>query len=57
MEKINYKKELKEFYHVSAKKVVAVDVPEMNFLMVDGQGDPSTSQEFQDAIASLYPVA
>ena len=57
MEKINYKKELKEFYHASAKKVVEVDVPEMNFLLIDGQGDPSTSPEFQDAIATLYPVA
>lgn len=26
-----------------------LDVPRMNFLMIDGQGDPHTSQEFQEA--------
>ncbi len=29
----------------------------MNFLMIDGQGDPNTSQEYIDAIQTLYPVA
>ncbi|MFB0551290.1 MAG: GyrI-like domain-containing protein, partial [Nitrososphaeria archaeon] len=36
---------------------VTVDVPEMNFLMVDGKGDPNTSQEYKDAIEALYPVS
>ncbi len=25
--------------------------------MIDGQGDPNTSQTFQDAVAALYPLA
>ncbi len=29
----------------------------MNFLMVDGEGDPNTSQSFSDAIQALYPLA
>jgi len=29
----------------------------MNFLMLDGKGDPNTSQSFIDAIEALYPVA
>jgi len=29
----------------------------MNYLMVDGEGDPRTGQVFQDAIAVLYAVA
>jgi hypothetical protein len=29
----------------------------MNFIMVDGKGDPNTSQEYADAIEALYPVA
>jgi hypothetical protein len=57
MEKINYKKELKYLYGPSAKKVEIVDVPKMNFLMVDGEGDPNTSQAFQDAIDVLYPLS
>ena len=57
MSKIDYKKELKYLYRPSAKKVEAVDVPRMNFLMIDGEGDPSTSQEFKDAIGVLYPLS
>lgn len=58
-EPLQNKKKLKHLYRPSAKKVVLVDVPEMNFqmnfLMIDGQGDPNSSQAFQDAIAALYP--
>ena len=55
--KIDYKKELKHLYRPSAKKVEAVDVPRMNFLMIDGEGDPNTSQAFKDAIGVLYPLS
>jgi hypothetical protein len=34
-----------------------VKVPQMNFLMVDGEGDPNTSKSFSDAIESLYPLS
>jgi len=34
-----------------------VEVPKMQYLMVDGHGDPNTSQEFKNAILALYPVA
>ena len=57
MEKRDYKKELKHLYLPSAKEVVAVDVPAMNFIMVDGRGDPNTSQEFQDAVEVLYGLS
>jgi len=57
MKKIDYKKEFKELYRPSAKKVEFVDVPKMNFLMIDGEGDPNTSQTFQDAIDVLYPLS
>ncbi|MBI9043596.1 MAG: GyrI-like domain-containing protein [Anaerolineaceae bacterium] len=57
MEKIDYKKQLKNLYGPSTKKPVIVDVPEMNFLMIDGHGDPNTSIEFKQAVSSLYPLA
>ena len=57
MPKTDIKKELKELYLPSPKKVVTVDVPEMNFLMVDGKGDPNTSKEFQDAVGALYSMS
>lgn len=57
MEKIDYKKQLKHLYKPSPKKVELVEVPQMNFLMVDGEGDPNTAQSFSDAIESLYPLS
>ncbi len=57
MEKIDYKKQLKHLYGPSARKVEIVDVPQMNFLMVDGEGNPNTSKSFSDAIEALYPLS
>ena len=56
-EKIDFKKELKYLYKPSKKEPVIVEVPKMNFLMIDGRGDPNTSQEYKDAIATLYPIS
>ena len=57
MSKIDFKKELKIFYQPSKKDFQVVDVPVMQFLMVDGHGDPNLAQEYQDALETLYPVA
>lgn len=55
--KIDFKKELKELYAPSAKEISVVKVPRLNFLSIDGKGNPNTSQEYQEAIEALYPVA
>jgi len=55
--KIDFKVKYKEFYKPSAKEVVVVDVPEFQFLMIDGMGSPGDSQQFLDAYTVLYPVA
>ena len=57
MNKTDYKKELKQFYAAKVGKPVVVQVPNMNFIMIDGKGDPNISQEYIDAIQTLYPVA
>lgn len=57
MQKIDLRKEWKHLYRPSAKKVEMVDVPTMNFLMIDGHGDPNTSQEFADAVEALFGVS
>lgn len=54
---MDYKKELKQFYAAKVGKPVVVQVPKMNFIQIDGRGDPNTSQEYIDAIEALYPVA
>jgi hypothetical protein len=57
MSKVDLKKEQKHLYSPSAKAPIMVDVPRMNFLMIDGKGDPNTSQDFRDAIEALYGVS
>ncbi len=55
--KVDFKKTLKELYLPRANEVVEIDVPEMQFLMIDGMGSPGDSKEYQDALATLYPIA
>ncbi len=57
MKKIDHKKKLKQLYGTSAKKVDIVEVPEMNFLMIDGSGDPNTSELYQDAVTALFGIS
>ena len=56
MEKVDFKKELKQLYNPSSKEVTIVDVPNMNYLMIDGEGAPS-GQQYADAVQTIYPVA
>jgi len=57
MVKIDYKKELKNLYKPSAREVKIVEVPPMNFLMVDGQGDPNISTDYQAAVEALFSLS
>jgi hypothetical protein len=57
MEKLDLKKQWKQFYQPKAGAVVAVDLPPLNYLMVDGEGNPNTSQSYQDAIEALYTLS
>ena len=56
MEKINYKKKLQHLYKPSVKEVEIVEVPQMNFLMIDGDGGPN-HPTFQNAIEVLFPLS
>lgn len=57
MKKIDFKKTLKHLYTASAKGPALVDVPSMNFLMVDGKGDPNITPSFQHAVEALYSAS
>jgi hypothetical protein len=41
----------KDIYNQSAKEVMVVHVPPMNFLMIDGSGNPNTSQSMTEHIS------
>ena len=56
-EKVDFKKTLKHLYQPKSKDFSLVDVPEMQFLMIDGHGDPNQAAEYQQAVEGLYAVA
>lgn len=55
--KVDFKKSLKELYNPPKGSFQFVDVPLMNYLMVDGKGDPNTTLDYQQAIDALYTMA
>ena len=57
MKKVDLKKELKYLYGITGRDIVFVDVPTMNFLMIDGQGNPNSAQAYQDAVEALYALS
>jgi hypothetical protein len=54
---LDLKRDLRWLYAPSVKEVSELVVPAMDFLMVDGEGDPNTSQGYADAIEALYALA
>ena len=57
MRVVDLKKELKQLYQPSAKEVGEVQVPSMNFLMIDGEGDPNTSRTYAETVEALFSVS
>jgi hypothetical protein len=55
--KVDLKKQRADLYNPSPKDVTVVEVPTMPFLMIDGAGNPNTSQDYQQAVEALYAVA
>ena len=57
MEKLDYKKKFKELYQPKPVPSV-VDVPQIQFIMVDGKGNPNDENgEYQAAIEVLYALS
>ena len=52
MFKIDHRKTLKNLYHPSSRTPAIVDVPPMNFLMMDGQRETGWKQ-FPQAASTL----
>ena len=55
-DKLDVKKDL-DAYRAERGRFRILDVPEMQYLMIDGHGDPNTSPAFTEAVEALYPVA
>ena len=61
MEKLDLKKDFKQLYTASAKTPQVLDVPQLNFLRIDGAIEtgqaPGTSPLFQENMQALYGAA
>ncbi|MDA8870358.1 GyrI-like domain-containing protein [Rhizobiaceae bacterium] len=57
MDKLDFKKDAPELYRPRPERFCVVDVPAMSFLMVDGSGDPNTSDDYARAVAALYSLS
>ena len=56
MNKLDFKRSL-DAYQAKTGHLRIVEVPDMQYLMIDGSGDPNTSPAFAKAVSALYPVA
>lgn len=55
-DKVDFKNSL-DAYRAQRGQFRIIDVPDMQYLMINGRGDPNTSPAFAEAIGALYPVA
>ncbi|WP_341997504.1 GyrI-like domain-containing protein [Microbacterium sp. LWH7-1.2] len=56
MTKLDLKKSIRA-YTAPRGSFELVDLPPMRYLMIDGHGDPNTSEEYGDAVAAVFGVA
>ena len=52
----DFKKEFKDLYMPKTKPML-IEVPSVNFIMVDGKGDPNNNEAFQQAVKILYGLS
>ncbi len=57
MGKLDLLKHMKEFYSASRNKVDFLMIPSFNYLMIDGEGDPNTSQAYKDSVQALFSIS
>lgn len=55
--KVDFKKELKELYNPKTGSFSLVRVPKLQYLMVDGQGDPNKVIKYKEAVEALFSVS
>ena len=57
MDKLDLLKQKKDLYSASLKIVTFLKIPPLNYLMINGEGDPNTSQSYKDSLQALYSLA
>jgi hypothetical protein len=57
MDKYDVRKQFKELYAPRARDFEVVTVPPLQYLMIDGQGNPGTAPAYAAALEALYSVS
>jgi Uncharacterized conserved protein len=55
-DKLDYKKEFKDLYMPKTNPAI-IQVPEMVFIMVNGEGNPNTCEAYKNAMEILYGLS
>jgi len=53
---VDLRRELPQLYRATTTPAL-LDVPPLDYLMIDGSGDPNTAPEYAEAVQALYSVA
>jgi len=57
MPRLDLMRELKPLYSPPRDRFVVVELPPLQYLMIDGHGDPNTAMEYAEALEALYSLA
>ena len=57
MQKIDYRKKYNEYYSQRKNVISIVNLPPMNFLMIDGSEDPNNNPRYSESLNALYALA
>ena len=57
MGKTDLKVDYRDLYTAPVGEIVEVEVPDLAYLMIDGQGDPNTSSGYVECVNALFSVA
>ena len=57
MAKLDLRKELRHLYNPSTQSFSVVEVPPLNYVMVDGSGNPNTAPAYVEVIQALYGLS
>ena len=55
--KRDFMKELDNLYKQSKKEISILEVPVVNFLSIQGQGNPNNNESYSQAVGALYGLA
>lgn len=57
LDKYDIRKSHKELYKALTTDFTVIEVPTLQFLAIDGHGDPNTAQSYREAVEALYSVS